>query len=1374
VPPFQVTRDRDAWASIRGFLYQASLTVERWLSLAPDEVLELERGEDIDVVTVNRALGASDVELSRILEQVKHREDSITLRSASVSSFLANAAEHARANPSARLTFRFLTNAYPTHERPTPLSGSRGLVVWEQLRALAPPERPADSRLSAIRELLKTLTRPKDIPFESWVAFQTFVCDSTPEVFSAFVGRIEFSCGSGDYEEVRERISAAAVARQLVGPEDGLAAFQALLMGVLEVLSRTGEKVVRADDVQAALSTGVAATAQQLQRILARVAAAESAAARVESELQKQGQVIRELGTKLVGVAGTSAPQMSLSRRLASAAPRLPVLLVPRRELLSELSQCAAPGRWLALSGRPGLGKSVVAALIADRHGRPIRWLRLRSLTSEQAAEMMAAEIDAAEPDTTLVADDVPRLAPRETPAEILSTVANSLNQQGRSIITTSNFPMPREVLECAQVFVTTRELPPFSNNEAREFLEGFGAPSSITHDRVVAMINGIVGGHPTLLRAAAAYLMDREWLFDSATLGALFSRDFDRDIAEQTQRTMKDTVSENARELIYRLDLVIGTASERMVSALAGAPPPVDRPFEALSEVADVWVQRDQSGAYALSPLAKNLGSRNLTSATKKSVNSVLGHFVLRERVLNQMDAMAALGHLIAAEEFDHAAWVLFSVLTSIEKAPLGIDDFGLLSAWASTELPEGMAPSLKLLIRGTQARVLPRRKRNAKFVLRDLARLVVAAPSESSLVALYAAVSAALGATAENAVDVLELLRRTLPTADQTIAEHRGAPEWPREQSPEQLLLLLAPELTTPVAVRAWASCWDSLSPEQQVRLKASEYFDHAAVTAGSRVWQTESEKPQSVRRWNDVKDALSVLEGAAIRVNAPVLAAAAIRGQAIVLAEHEDRLPDAEAVAALGLARVGADPGSMFLISECLGRQFLMRKRWAEAEASFAAALVAPTPNLLVIRFYALLGAALAASHTGSGRELDVLREAAHVAESIPVLPENERISTLAQIAVAQWRADGIRASFDAWDQAVSRLLAVNERSSEWKDMAVVLGHCLGYLASLAATGQPPSQTPDGQPYAPPEIAFFQSFQKGIGARATESVDAMLCAQMTLLADGVGAYDRAEHWTLVGLEQAERANATLAKGLLTDRALPYLLSTNAFGNVIARSKAVTEPEPNIQPARRERLERELVCVPVALRVGTLTLESDALGELAARECIDAFRARAAGSAVAEPWDAAADLFEHGFVSRSGARTLFDAPRVRGSIKAEWALNATANLLASLQADCPLRTAVAVHTNTAYSILRSLRPTTAFIARLLWPLARTFWITVRRDRSFLLSSPRLVGIQCEGLDGLAPKDALRELLAIFVSDQRASVTDEERKWLATGVVGT
>ena len=86
---FQPIGGRDAWATIRGYVYQVAVTIARWLELLPGEELHLECGEDID--KVSRALATSADEQSRLLEQVKHRERSLSLRSPSALDALAAA-----------------------------------------------------------------------------------------------------------------------------------------------------------------------------------------------------------------------------------------------------------------------------------------------------------------------------------------------------------------------------------------------------------------------------------------------------------------------------------------------------------------------------------------------------------------------------------------------------------------------------------------------------------------------------------------------------------------------------------------------------------------------------------------------------------------------------------------------------------------------------------------------------------------------------------------------------------------------------------------------------------------------------------------------------------------------------------------------------------------------------------------------------------------------------------------------------------------------------------------------------------------------------------------------------------------------------------
>lgn len=128
---FAPIKKRDAYYVIRGYVYQVNLTIERWLQLSPNQVLELECGEDID--TVSSALGSEQEE--RLLEQIKHNEKPLTLRNPNALKALVFAMQTRNSNPDTDLLFRYTTNANIACESP-PIFESRkpAIQVWENLR----------------------------------------------------------------------------------------------------------------------------------------------------------------------------------------------------------------------------------------------------------------------------------------------------------------------------------------------------------------------------------------------------------------------------------------------------------------------------------------------------------------------------------------------------------------------------------------------------------------------------------------------------------------------------------------------------------------------------------------------------------------------------------------------------------------------------------------------------------------------------------------------------------------------------------------------------------------------------------------------------------------------------------------------------------------------------------------------------------------------------------------------------------------------------------------------------------------------------------------------------------------------------------------
>src|SRR5262249_33792836 len=159
----------DATDTIAGFVYQVDVTLLRWLNLRADEVLELEKGEDID--TIQKWLDGGDL---RTLEQVKRRSSPVTLRSPDALTGIANFCEHKTNNPTSRLRFRFLTTGKTGKEKKWSLSGT-GIEAWEALRQghLIDKDRIATAR--EIRSFLKDCPRPEKLGSSAWASLQALL-----------------------------------------------------------------------------------------------------------------------------------------------------------------------------------------------------------------------------------------------------------------------------------------------------------------------------------------------------------------------------------------------------------------------------------------------------------------------------------------------------------------------------------------------------------------------------------------------------------------------------------------------------------------------------------------------------------------------------------------------------------------------------------------------------------------------------------------------------------------------------------------------------------------------------------------------------------------------------------------------------------------------------------------------------------------------------------------------------------------------------------------------------------------------------------------------------------------------------------------------
>ena len=250
-PEFTVARDRDAYPTIRGFVYQVTLTLRRWISLEEGQHLELERGEDIDLVC--RAINAATKdEANRLLEQVKHREQNLTLRTPAALEFLTNAVEHSAANPTTQLRFCFTTNATVGVEQSCPFPDRiAGIKLWEQVRRgeLTEPER--SRAIGALAEFLAQSTRPDGISEHNWTRLQEIVAGPDRSHFAEFVSRFEWSTSTTNADSVDQDVRNRLIEQRVAVDEtQAEQLFQRLFLFVFKRLCEPGIKRLTRNEFQ--------------------------------------------------------------------------------------------------------------------------------------------------------------------------------------------------------------------------------------------------------------------------------------------------------------------------------------------------------------------------------------------------------------------------------------------------------------------------------------------------------------------------------------------------------------------------------------------------------------------------------------------------------------------------------------------------------------------------------------------------------------------------------------------------------------------------------------------------------------------------------------------------------------------------------------------------------------------------------------------------------------------------------------------------------------------------------------------------------------------------------------------------------------------
>ena len=232
---------RDAHATFAGFVFQVNVTILRWLSLKAGEHLELEAGEDIDLI--REVSPAPSRKNERLVEQLKQQPSrSLTLRSTDALEAIANFCDHRRSNPGAKLRFRYLTTTSIGREHDW-TGALSAIETWEKVRT---GEMDASERVAAIAGIHKFLvscSQPSTVSDSSWNALTGVLSQPDLSDFAQVIGSFEWAVESGDHAamevDVRTILEKSEPPRS---PEAARTVYRDLFAFVLRLLCASGDK----------------------------------------------------------------------------------------------------------------------------------------------------------------------------------------------------------------------------------------------------------------------------------------------------------------------------------------------------------------------------------------------------------------------------------------------------------------------------------------------------------------------------------------------------------------------------------------------------------------------------------------------------------------------------------------------------------------------------------------------------------------------------------------------------------------------------------------------------------------------------------------------------------------------------------------------------------------------------------------------------------------------------------------------------------------------------------------------------------------------------------------------------------------------------
>jgi len=671
----EAERQRQAVASIRGYVYQIVASALAWTALAQDEVLLLEVADDFAVMT-REAL---------TLTQVKDvaAGAATTLRTTGVVDTINAFWRLRSANRARRVRAVYMTTSAFGRERGSPLPApTRGLDEW-RLAALEGRD------LGGLKTLLLSL--PLDRDLLRWLQQEPDAA-----VRDELLRPMRWEGGQPDLTQIDELLADRLILtadRLGLMPSDGRKARDAILYAVMRrVVDPASRQLTRAQFLEAfEAATSVSMPVSAVRRAAARQASAPASG---------------QLDDLLIDVR---------------AIPATP-LHVERTAITRATSDGLDGGTTVWLHGSTGGGKTTAALDAVRMSNRSWYLIELRDLKPEAVAERLrlARQTTQFRNFGGLILDDLPAASLPKLALQFALLSEAVRRVDGGLVVTAYRTPPPSMFSGVAPVGV-----PPLEEAEVGQIVSRAGGDAA----RWMRPVWLAAGGHPQLVAARITGLRARNWP-PGEDLQGLLPGDRALDLEQErdaVRERLIDDLPDRPRALLYRLSLLVSGFDRGLAVAAGAAAPALDRPGEALDFLVGPWIETARAGRFRVSPLVADAGSRTLSAGEQTAVHTAIcDDLVARRPIPGEHVAQLLVSGLVAEHVEALKAIGVVVMMVKDENRDILFEHLEALTFF-STETPlVKQDPEAACLVRLAQLKVAVARS-PAATILRILVRLRV-----------------------------------------------------------------------------------------------------------------------------------------------------------------------------------------------------------------------------------------------------------------------------------------------------------------------------------------------------------------------------------------------------------------------------------------------------------------------------------------------------------------------------------------------------------------------------------------------------------------------------------------------------------------------